>query len=194
MSAPRWYLPEGIAAPAHLPPRLPRFRVVRGPDGGKGVVLGGIIEPDEPGWLDSGAGWWVNLEGCTPADLARQMPYEGEGLTHGALQWHVPRLVQPGPAGTLVAAGERIRTMKGWALPIPLRIPTDAALALARRWMAGDIKGTEAEVERVALLALGLNYHLTLPEVVAGGWWSERLPLRVVQVALSVPVDEVSHG
>lgn len=185
----RWYVPKAGDLPAHLPPlaRRTKCAVVAGPDGGEGWVYGGILEPRESGWVQDPAGWWVNVQGLDPAALARAVPVDGLTVTCGPWQWHVPTLVARGAAGTLVAAGERIRTAKGWELPDLLRHPTDLALDLARRWQAGEVAGTQELTEQVALAAVGINYHLTLTEAISGTWWTESTPVRIAAAALGVP-------
>ena len=71
-SLPRWYVPKGLAKPAHI--RLTDGQTLhddQGPDGlGGGTMYGGSFTPGEAGWLKTPGGWWINLRDVAPQTLA----------------------------------------------------------------------------------------------------------------------------
>lgn len=169
----RWFLPDGVPRPEHLPPLSISGEVslVVGPSGGPGRIVGGIYHRDEPGWLKLAQGWWINPIGSKPGLLLRLDARDGieiEGAD-GAV-WLVPTLFRP-LAGGLVWAGEQRLGPMGWSVPAPPEPWRTIGLSVRDVIAAGswDALGNDG-VTSLALPLLCANYHLIPAELLAANW------------------------
>lgn len=202
----RYYCPPGVDRPAHRADLVGGVSLVAGagPDvasggPGGGMVIGGLYEPAEGGWSQTAAGWWLHMGDTVPQHLARAEGHprivrwttvDGAQADH---RWRVPVLVAPSETddGTYVSTLERALGAAGWQAPADLA-PIQARLldqvhGLAR---GGDFA---VELERVTDLVielLTLGHHVSRHELIAAGWLTERVLLRVLIAAAAVPLPE----
>jgi hypothetical protein len=211
---PRWYCPAGIARPTHLSVLATPVGCVPGvgPDvadagPGGGMMYGGVFTPGESGWVKTEAGWYVNMVGVMPQVLARMdrnPRITRWTMVQGVTREHVlmvPVLlgpVFPDDAPTdgselvapiaYVSALDQVLTQKGWSDPTEL-----AALQEQLRRVAITI-GTEHCLDDPGLVSLAIellmlgHQNVTRHEMIAGGWFSELVLLRVLVAAAGIPM------
>jgi hypothetical protein len=169
----RWYLPDGVARPEHLPPLSfsGEVALVAGPDGKVGRIIGGLYCRDEPGWIELPQGWWINPLNSKPGRVLRLDARPGieiEGAD-GAV-WLVPTIFSL-VAGGLVWAGEQRLGPSGWTVPPPPEPWRSAAIAARDVIIAGSWEelGNDGVLD-LALPILCSNYHLIPAELRVSGW------------------------
>lgn len=169
----RWFLPEGVQRPEHLPPaaQVGAVSVIAGPGDQPGLVIGGIYQHAEPGWVELPTGWWINAIGSSPSRLLRLDAREGVEI-EGAdgHRWLVPTLFRP-LAGGLVWAGEQRFGPTGWSVPPPPEPWRSIGLAVRDVIQNGTWEQLgEDGVTALALPLLCANYHQLPVELVAAQW------------------------
>jgi hypothetical protein len=212
MQLPRWYCPIGCERPGHLSPlAVPAAcvagvgpDVAAGGDGG-GTVFGGTFVLGESGWVQTEAGWYVNLTGVLPQSLARldRNPritrwtlIQGTQRDHALI---VPVLLEPVTAPSTdgepadptpvayVSALDQVLTTKGWSDPDDL-----AQLQERLRRVALSV-GTSMQMDDPALIELAValiqlgHQNITRHEVLAGAWLSHLVLLRLLIAAAAIP-------
>jgi hypothetical protein len=169
----RWFLPEGVPRPDHLPPsaQVGAVSVIAGPSGGPGHIIGGVYLLGEPGWVELPAGWWINAVGSSPSRLLRLDARDGVEIPGAdGHRWLVPNLFRP-LAGGLVWAGEQRLGPMGWSVPPPPEPWRSVGLAIRDRIQAGGWDQLEDEdVTALALPLLCSNYYLLPCELIAAEW------------------------
>lgn len=194
----RWYCPPGLAKPKHaiIPGSLACL-----PEGGPpgavpgGTCYGGPVEPDEPGWQQHQAGHWFNYTEAVPALLLRMDPnprmvrwveVAGADPSH---TWRVPVLMEPvyGEDGETIllfkSALDRVWTGTTWDTP-------EAVSDLQRRLMlvchalgTNQANLTSVEAVQATLDVLRQGHEFDPQEIIAAGWVSEVLVVRVLVAA-----------
>lgn len=205
----RYYCPAGGSVPAYAATLPPHGCVAgRGPDvdaqlgEGGGVVYGGAFRPNEPGWQRTAAGWWVNLGGVRPQDLVkldtdprivRWVLVDGDRREH---RWKVPVLLRPeftdeGETDVYVSALERVwRGGDKWDDPAHLvelqrRL---RAVAIGLALADGESLTENRALVQVVVDLLACGQDISEHELVAGGWLTERMLVRVTIAAAAVPL------
>jgi hypothetical protein len=161
-----------------------------------GECIGGPIEPGETGWKQHPAGHWFNFQGATPLQFSRLEtdPRLIEWRTvAGAMPdhlWRVPVLVTPvhdesDPETVVGFKSGFDRVWNGQAWDTPQRL-TDLRQRLL--WTFQEIAGdrltlSSAECVQMALDLLSEGHDIDHLEVVAEGWITEVLVVRVLCAA-----------
>jgi len=202
MLVPRWFIPDGIPRPDHLP--AGGISVIKGPDDKSGICVGGPYRPGEPAWSMTRFGWYLHLDGCHPHQLLRLAPVDGITIP-GILdhQWLVPLLLRPA-AGGLRCALPQILTDQGFSPP-----PAFAGLMNRLRDLVGpllteitkaedeqrapDIGFSESETIQLAIDLLAVNYHISRTELITAAWLTDRLTTQILLAASGMLTDE-SNG
>lgn len=188
---PLYYLPPGMARPAHLVHAggitvaqrvgpMDAHEAERG-----GAIFGGPWDDQTlPLWKKTKAGWWIAVGGAEPHHLARLEPLPGR-LVQGQAGhlWLVPRLLRVVPDFGLEAAVPKEFRDYGWHAPAHL-VPLMERLRDLFLWTpeAGTTTPDDATVQLVADI-LALNYHVSLHELAVTGWLTQDLVLQVLSAA-----------
>lgn len=206
---PRWYVPEGIARPAHV--RLPlgaRCAPGVGPDvagggAGGGQMIGGTFLPGESGWHKAADGWWVNIGDANPQALVRLdrhprvLRWEAVPGIRADHWWMVPVLLTPeldqeGRSVIYVTALDQSWRGDRWADPHDLvelqRRLLNACLAMAPEKLSEQALN---ELAHLVTDLLKMHHDVTADEMIAGGWLTLNVMLRILTTAADVPLIDV---
>lgn len=195
----RWFLPDGVPRPAHLPPieLTGEVGVIRGPSGAAGRLIGGTYQADEPGWVQVAGkafhfdSYWINPTGSTPSHLLRLDARDGPELpgaepTH---RWMVPLLLRPS-AGSLVWTGDERLGPNGWSVPAPPEPFRTLGLRLRGPLLTGDWESLgDGGVEALAMGLYCANYYLIPIEMQAAAWLSRPMVPPVFRAVASMSGD-----
>ena len=197
------YCPTGIDRPACCAHRAP-IDLLRGkgPDavativngqevitGGGGKIYGasGYDPATREKWRKTRAGWWLLLLNHKPQDLIRLQahprvrrwaPLVGAQPEH---TWHIPILLEPTRLGWMSAL-DGIWDGESWSAGELARLQ-EPLLAIANGVQQGDDATREADFRRLAIDLLALGHLVDEDLLIAAGWLSESLMLRVVLTA-----------
>lgn len=201
MAVPRWFIPDGVTRPSHLP--AGGIGVRSGPDGLSGLCVGGPYKPGEDGWIRLHPGHWMHLVGCQPQQFLRMTPVDGATITGlETHQWLVPLLLRP-VAGGLRCAMPQVLTEQGFAPPAAyatlmqalrdLMVPALAEIRAAHQEEREAVLGfAESEAVQLAIDLLAINYHLSRSELVHLGWVTDVFVTRILMAASGLV--EVADG
>lgn len=207
------YTPKGSPKPTCCPHVAPNSVIPgKGPDArldangdpidAGGLCWGGALSSaPATGWIQTHAGWWINLTELTPEHLKRSQPHRAvarwrtvAGVLPGHA-WRVPVLISPTLADAAItwdSALDRLYSPAGWqdpadlvALIAPLR-----ALALESTSTQGTDDATSDALARLAVDLLTVGYHLDGDLLGAAGW----LSLSTMSRILIAACDQVPHA
>jgi hypothetical protein len=160
----RWFVPDGIKRPAHIP----AGGIVATLDGVSGVSVGGPLPPAGSVWHTARGGWLFHVE---QADQPRQriaFPQDVVTVDDGSgRQWTVTQLLLATPDGFRCAL-PCTWTADGF-------LPPECVRDLLER-IAQVIDGAlgDGAVPYIVCDILALSYYLSHEEVLASGWLTDR--------------------
>jgi len=183
---PLYYCPPGVARPAHVfVAGGVRLFEGAGPDGKGGTIYGGSYAPDQASeFVQTPPGWWVRLAGIRPEHLLRTLPLPHAGTVAGALpdhEWLVPALLTP------PGAVPEWLLVRGWTPDGPGWVPFHHLADLVERLRAaghGDL--ADADLERLAIDLLAVNYHVSEHELIIGQWLTRPMVLAICLAARAI--------
>jgi hypothetical protein len=202
-TVPRWFIPDGVPRPAHLPPGGISTRT--GPSATPGLCVGGPLRADEEGWIPTSPGYFLHLTGSQPQQFLRMAPAEGVAIAGIADHfWLVPRLLRPAAQG-LVCALPQVLTEFGFTPPVAfaglmqrlrdLVLPALAEIQVSEREARSPSLGfDEAAAVQLAIDILAVNYHVSRVELIHLGWMTDLLTTRILLAAAGLVDDEASDG
>jgi hypothetical protein len=132
------------------------------------------------------AGWWIAMGNIRPHVLARARGIGGTTIAgiEPDHEWCVPTLLHLGPETngrrTLTSAIPAIYRDYQWQTPAEFNEIIDRLGAWLRSSGEPDI---EAAMD-LAVDILAINYHISIHEISAGGWFNEDLILRIIRAAV----------
>jgi len=185
-SLPMYYLPPGVAKPSHIPGGMPATRCIPGtkggPDGKDGTTLCGTWKPNQPGWKETKAGWWVNLIGVHPCSLRKTFVYDHEVVERtypdGTIdQWLVPILLTifgDGLPGYAILE----RRDYTWKPPVQLE---DLCNRL-RVAVTSDSLDDDSAFD-IAAEILGIHYWISKHELELSGWMTPLLTWEIIRAS-----------
>lgn len=176
MTAPSYFCQEGIPRPHHIKHTVPLPLLPgKGPEGLSGVMYGRPYDPSDV-YAQTGAGWWMCLDGVLARDLVRTNCLPGKIVGN----WLVPQLLDLD--GTTATCG--YWGPSGYIVP-----DVYAPIVDALRSLIDEAPGLTCTAQQASLAAdiLALNYHVSLFEL---GYWASLTPTAVwaiLQAAVGVP-------
>ena len=197
----RWYCPPGVAKPKHaIVPGCLACMPNAGPPGAPpgGMCYGAPIEPGEAGWMPHPDGHWFNLTDAQPAILIRLDTHprlvrwhDVAGATTDHL-WRVPVLLSPvycDGTGSIIrfdSALDRVWNGAGWDTPAEIQSVQRRLLSAHYAVGTGQASLSSDAAVQVAIDVLQLGQEFDPYEVVAAGWVTEVLVVRVLLAAVDM--------
>jgi hypothetical protein len=199
----RFYCPPGVSLPEHRADLRGRGAIVIGPGPSAdpnapigGAVYGGVYEDHELGWHPTPAGWWLHLGQAIP-QLLRRVATHPRIVTWSEVlgaypehRWRVPVLLRQQPTDddqppVFDSALERVwRGGRDWAEPEELTALQDRLLAVAQGIAtAGSLDAQDDELTAVVIALLELGHRISEHELIAGGWLTDLVRVRVLLAA-----------
>lgn len=173
---PLWFIPTGVAAPAHLKPHGPITVLRDGPDGGAGTIFGGDLGTDRH-WQQAKAGWWFSLPDAPTLSL-RTNAAPGH-LVDG---WLVPLVLSVQGTAAIGYWSE-----DGFQVPRPWDGLLDRLRALAD--YVGPITADHATLAADLLAA---NHHVSMAELAAAAALTPSRVHAILSAACGVTADLIA--
>ena len=198
---------KDIPKPACCARALPfRAKPGCGPDGSGGIIYGDPLpDPVVAPWIKTPAGWWVYHDGQKPQNLQRidrhpriQRWVWVDGADEGH-RWLVPQLFVRDSNDDLVMTIDRQMTATGWQVGDDLSPLIESLMSIeAGVPLHVDPEVRAARVIEVAIELLTLGSWVDRDLLIALGWFTEAVAVRVIRVALGMspelPGTELVEG
>lgn len=189
------YTPPGVARPACTPHRAAfAAKTGHGPDQAGGTCWGdGLPDPVLGTWHRSPASWWVYEDGTLPQHLQRidrHPRIQRWAWIDGAIdghRWLIPQFLTRDGNRDLLLTVDRQLTADGWQVGEDLRPLIEALMAIE----AGVPLRTTQDERNAAIIDLvmkimALGSWSDRDLVIALGWFTEALAIRVLRVAMGL--------
>ena len=208
-SLPRWYLPQGVDCPDHIPTTM-RTLTTRlldgvGPDAvdgafGGGTVIGGEYQRGEIGWTKTLGGWWINFTAVAPQVIGRIKTHPRiirwasiPGANDGHW-WQAPVLLSPfkdddGNPIAYQSALDQHWNGAAWVDAADLEPLQERLRQVAINVGNGQVK-SDADLFQLVSDILLLGHYLHPHDLAASGWLTKAVLLRVLITAADVPSVE----
>jgi hypothetical protein len=152
-----------------------------------GTLIGGDLTDEIRGlFKPTPAGWWIAMGNIRPDTLSRARGIGGRIIqgVDSSHEWCVPTLLHLGPEKdgrrTLTSAIPAIYRDYQWQTPKEFNEIIDRLGA----WLRSSGEPDREDAMALAVDILAVNYHISIHEISAAGWFSEDLILRIISAAV----------
>jgi hypothetical protein len=165
-----------------------------GPDGSGGLIYGDALpDPVVYPWIKTPAGWWIYHADLLPQHLQRIDRHPRiqrwawiDGVIDGH-RWLIPQLLMRDGNGDLLLTIDRQLTAQGWQVGDDLRPLIESLMAIeAGVPLRVDQDERNAVILDLVMQILGLGSWVDRDLLIALGWFTEDLAIRVLRVAMGL--------
>jgi hypothetical protein len=152
-----------------------------------GTLIGGDLTDEIRGMFKpTPAGWWIAMGHIRPDVLSRARGIGGRIVpgVDSSHEWCVPTLLHLGPdkngVPCLTSAIPAVYRDYQWQTPSEFHEIIDRLAT----WLRPGSETVLDDSMELAIAILSINYHISIHEISAAGWFSEDLILRIISAAV----------